>query len=214
MIACTPTSSSSPANIPTISSSAAPVKQEEPLPNFLRIDFKPDNSGLNLNLLLRLEGICDFIDKHQGTFPDERDALAEQVAAMQFHPSDDDSFCGESVLAITNDKPLLPVGQDMELGRVVLIHGGETKTTRFQPAFVGIAYLMRKWGKTFRETYKQVNAYNSKKGGARIELTGNQHQQLLLWEDTRYRFMEQGTLGGRFYKREFTAYRKSSSKGN
>lgn len=204
-----PTSSYSPANSITTLSSAPSDKPYQPTHNFLRVDFTPDPTGLHLNLLLQIEEICDFIDGYLNTFPDVR--TADEEAAVGWEKSDDDTFCGNRVLAMTGEKSTIPVGVP---GKIMMIQGGETKTTRCQPAFVGIAYLMRKWNRGFNETFQEVSWYNASQGGEKIRLTGNQQQQLVLWETTRYRIIERGTLGGRFYKSAFSTYRRSKSVGN
>ncbi|KAM7207791.1 hypothetical protein V8F20_001833 [Naviculisporaceae sp. PSN 640] len=196
-----------PLLMPTIANPTQGQSVELIAPNFLSLRLKPDASGKNLSLFLKLREICEFIDAHYATLAEQR--KAEQEAARAFDEDDDEMFMGPALLGKTGQEATQHVAQQARLDREVMIHGGRTDRTQGQPTFVAIAYLMRKHHLTAREAIARAQAYDKHLSGAELYLTAHQRIQLDVWHACDYELLErQGNTA--ITKEPYNAYMRGA----
>lgn len=155
------------------------------MPNFLSVRLRPDASGTNISLLLKLRDICNFIDSHFATVAEQL-----QMAARGFDEDDDDMFMGPALLGRPGREAAQPFAEQSQFYREVIIHGGRTHRTQGQPTFVALAYLMRKQRIGLSEAITRALAYDGRFTRGVLFLTTNQRAQLEVWHECDYDLFE------------------------
>ncbi|KAM7190691.1 hypothetical protein V8F33_009355 [Rhypophila sp. PSN 637] len=151
---------------------------ETPKPNFLSIVIR----RTNLALMYKMKEICDFIDRY---YTDPPSLAEQQEAARGFDEDDDEIFLGPELLGKTGKDLEDYHARHMRPASVVMIHGGQTPLTRYQPTFIGIAYLMRKWRLGVKQTLDKARRFDSKWSDP-LSLTDMQIEALEVWNKVEY----------------------------
>ncbi|KAK4213978.1 hypothetical protein QBC37DRAFT_373499 [Rhypophila decipiens] len=152
---------------------------ETPQPNFLSIVIRKST----VVLTYKLKDICDFIDRY---YTDPPSLAEQQEAARGFDEDDDEIFLGPELLGKKGKDLENYKARHMRPASVVMIHGGQTPGTRYEPTFIGIAYLMRKWRLGVKETLDRARRFDDKWAADPLSLTDMQIEGLEVWNKVEY----------------------------